>query len=515
MDLPEVDFIDPNVYQNRIPLRSEIDAILGHIKLAEEHQALMASMAEQAKKDALVAYEDLQAAQSVYSMTVIRYESLLRQLHSDQVLIEEQRGLLNPIRRIPHEILAEFFRCVEAVEDWMPCQIAEDSPRRLRRPMAFYLASVCQRWRTVALNTPELWKRIPIIDYPNTSDFADALQTEVGMVAELIKRSKKMELYITVFRDLEVPRHAMLFQNWSRLLPADRVASLEVYLGKDGVQNISVQHINTLFHRLPSTKDVSISYANDDPDATAVLLPLPASFLSQTVELECEKVQPVAEGDSEAAAYPLLRYLALPASKVLRHILRQAPNLAELTITDSCGTEPDYPNASISLSHPKLHTLCIENCQFTDLNNHFATGLSFPALTTLKLDPYPPPKEMPVCLQFLDFIDSRSRIKYLELFDDEDVRHGRGLSDITSPLERLSNVETLTVDYWIGVQVLRLLSLDAARSQSRVILPKLSRVIVDDCRLKGLFGEMVAARDLVFTKLGQNMVPVEFTVLVG
>ncbi|KAJ7613980.1 hypothetical protein FB45DRAFT_802496, partial [Roridomyces roridus] len=61
--------------------------------------------------------------------------------------IRDHTGMVSAMRRFPNEILAEIFsRCVDPDAEFDPL-----------RNGVWILGRVCQRWRAVALGTPELW----------------------------------------------------------------------------------------------------------------------------------------------------------------------------------------------------------------------------------------------------------------------------------------------------------------------------------------------------------------------
>ncbi|KAJ7639245.1 hypothetical protein FB45DRAFT_1134504 [Roridomyces roridus] len=64
-----------------------------------------------------------------------------------QAFIESHKAILAPIRRVPNEILAEFFvHCMDVTKPLDP-----------KKGEAWVVSRVCRRWRAVAIACPELW----------------------------------------------------------------------------------------------------------------------------------------------------------------------------------------------------------------------------------------------------------------------------------------------------------------------------------------------------------------------
>ncbi|KIM21885.1 hypothetical protein M408DRAFT_36123, partial [Serendipita vermifera MAFF 305830] len=59
------------------------------------------------------------------------------------------KGLLNPIRRVPDDILIQIF------ENTVQTQIRADKYRQQR--IAIWLSHVCRRWRSIVLSMPRFW----------------------------------------------------------------------------------------------------------------------------------------------------------------------------------------------------------------------------------------------------------------------------------------------------------------------------------------------------------------------
>ncbi|KAK1220563.1 hypothetical protein PQX77_016658 [Marasmius sp. AFHP31] len=102
------------------------------------------------------------------------------QRHASQV-----SSLLSPIRRLPTEILVKFFECT-ANSDFLGRNLL--GANSVWKSQALRISSVCYRWRTIALDTPQLWAR-----------FAVDLDPRAGPPLDLfLSRSRECKLGVTI-----------------------------------------------------------------------------------------------------------------------------------------------------------------------------------------------------------------------------------------------------------------------------------------------------------------------------
>lgn len=155
--LPVPSFPDPNAQQNRVPSNTE----LATLRRISESNAKVTRMFDEEIEQLRETYEaihrrylqqqiELEATQS----ELHRVRSLISATEAQRALREsEQRDLLalmHPVRRCPDDILREIF-------EYTAHSIKE---RTLALRKSVHLSSVCQKWRTVAIDTPLLWKKI-------------------------------------------------------------------------------------------------------------------------------------------------------------------------------------------------------------------------------------------------------------------------------------------------------------------------------------------------------------------
>lgn len=92
------------------------------------------------------------------------------------------RGLLHPIRQVPHDVLSLIFaQCVDG-----------DTNVYVTRLTPFVLAAICRRWRNVALRDPTLWQAV-VLDLHLVTDPAAELRWS-HYLQVLSKRSASLPL---------------------------------------------------------------------------------------------------------------------------------------------------------------------------------------------------------------------------------------------------------------------------------------------------------------------------------
>lgn len=131
-------------------------------KTAENLSRSIASMKEELKADeeahnTLMSHQqrllqELEGVQSqIYSSTSIM-QVKRRQCALLEVEFKKVASLRHPVRRIPFEILQCIFECASGCSD--------PNPTLYGIKYAIKLSHVCQRWRSVAIDTPRMWSSI-------------------------------------------------------------------------------------------------------------------------------------------------------------------------------------------------------------------------------------------------------------------------------------------------------------------------------------------------------------------
>jgi hypothetical protein len=146
---------NPNIQQNRIPGKAELLRLQA---LADTNARIMRILDGdieqlQGSYDAIHSrYIDLQIEPEATQSELHKANDLLTTVQNQRLALQTQqddlRALMHPVRRCPDEILGVIF---ELTMPYSHGQIMRQSVR---------LSSVCQRWRSVALDTPRLWSDI-------------------------------------------------------------------------------------------------------------------------------------------------------------------------------------------------------------------------------------------------------------------------------------------------------------------------------------------------------------------
>jgi hypothetical protein len=124
-----------------------------------------AQAAERAKKELERVTEEVErVARQLEELRVIQkftahgFSVLSKSRDDLNAAIARQKRILHPIRQLPDELLAQIFRTFwRSLED---DYLDEDTWRGSLR--CLFLGAVCQRWRTVAQSTREIWTGIPL-----------------------------------------------------------------------------------------------------------------------------------------------------------------------------------------------------------------------------------------------------------------------------------------------------------------------------------------------------------------
>ncbi|KAK7458109.1 hypothetical protein VKT23_010016 [Stygiomarasmius scandens] len=126
-------------------------------------------------------------------------ESLIRLEHEETKLtkyIADQRTILNPVRRLPPDILFELFTtCLDStpVLDLRSSRLSEDS-LDIKSPR-WVLGHVCSTWRAVVLSSPSLWSNIKLSITKKNSTFS----TRTLLLGLHLQRTQQQLLSISLY----------------------------------------------------------------------------------------------------------------------------------------------------------------------------------------------------------------------------------------------------------------------------------------------------------------------------
>lgn len=151
--------IDPNAKKNRVPTESELSWLN---KTAERLSCSINNIKEDLKED-----------EEAHNTLVFRQQRLLQelegiqsQIHSSTRIMQAKRqqyvaleaefknvaSLRHPVRRLPFEILQCIFEYASGR--------SKSTPTFAEIRIAIKISHVCQRWRSVAIDTPRMWSSI-------------------------------------------------------------------------------------------------------------------------------------------------------------------------------------------------------------------------------------------------------------------------------------------------------------------------------------------------------------------
>lgn len=178
---------NPNATKNRVPTNMELTSLR---VIASRKGELLNSIAIQLSDaevtcDEIMARHERQLAvlESIQSelYTAKQHKNTLKsqkRILSDEM--DEIRAVLHPIRRLPVETLRHIFEATLEASD------------KIELWQATQLSHVCQHWRAVVLNSPELWSHI-------TVNFRKSLKAITSRWNRAVERVKKAPAHIMFY----------------------------------------------------------------------------------------------------------------------------------------------------------------------------------------------------------------------------------------------------------------------------------------------------------------------------
>ncbi|KAJ7661934.1 hypothetical protein DFH06DRAFT_1191069 [Mycena polygramma] len=120
---------------------------------------------------------------------ITNLERSLRALRAENALVHARLDSFTyPVLTLPNEIVSEIFVHFLPPRPLCPSLRGTDSPT--------FLASICRKWREIALDTPTLWRAIPITLYATDTAF----QRQHCMLEDWLERSRSGPLSIRIHR---------------------------------------------------------------------------------------------------------------------------------------------------------------------------------------------------------------------------------------------------------------------------------------------------------------------------
>lgn len=278
-------------------------------------------------------------ARAVLDRLVTEGKSVEEQLHA-------QRAILSPIRRVPPELISHIFVfCLPSYSD--------DSEKSAwgslaLNPFELVLTNVCRRWKDIAFTTPQLWSCI------NFTLGSESEASDVVRAKTWLARSGKSSLTIKLGTD----------QHWvaegSDLTVLDMlIAECERWVDVDlEVPTELMNHLDVVRGRLPLLHKLSLARLAG-PDQ--YLSRWPAVDLTYAFELAPQLRIYHQRIGAETMSAPSQNLTTIVCDIIEREeileLLRMAPNLLELTLTNSVYIPGDTDEMITPVLHPNLHYL--------------------------------------------------------------------------------------------------------------------------------------------------------------
>ena len=378
----------------------------------------------------------------VHQLTLNRYQTNLALLKEEMKLVE---SLLEPLHRVPPEILLKIFLCaVEGSEMERRERSVErgEHPEAKAWPAPFALAAVCRYWRDLVCSNSRLWKYL-VLDVRDKKEY---YSTPIPMIHERIRQhlkySHKLPLDITIIawgdhlRENIVPMILPLLQagNLARERKTGGTGLGRVELVTGGRNDIDARYTEIL-EGLPPAQHlalVRVWQANTE-------IRVPASFCAQLTRIEAYdavfRLEEACPSVTEATLFKTDRVR-------IRTLLDRTPNLGRLTIDGLRYADTGSYSPLAVGTMCRLHTIAL---RITDLNAYqtcfkLAPTIQLPALRRLILLNMP---DMILSDEWSGFIGTNG-----QHVDEVEVRaitaHARRLEQPPAYLAHLSRLPALT-----------------------------------------------------------------------
>ncbi|EJD41983.1 hypothetical protein AURDEDRAFT_168977 [Auricularia subglabra TFB-10046 SS5] len=327
------------------------------------------------------ALEDLQLAQRRADAVAAQKADLEHRRHTavGGVRVARAAYMQNVLDACPEDVLHLIFEATAELpdENWQTFGFGAYNHRRSKSP--FHLASICSRWRRIALGCPSLWTYCAL-----PSKWMPSL--ELARIDILLARSCSRPLEILIARPwgkytiLEDGQDNGFVQCFDRLrLHSHRWGKAEIWMPKAS----NLRLFDAFRSRLPLLSELSLTaHTPDEPPPEVHPRGSYLSFAPRLRNLDLAfwamKVSTLTE-----TSLPALSHLRLwtncPAEVSARLVSLCRGTLEYLDVASSDQVQPTAP-----LTLPRLHTLSLRSEPF------FASWtqpgmLSFPNLTTLCL----------------------------------------------------------------------------------------------------------------------------------
>ncbi|KAJ7070185.1 hypothetical protein C8F01DRAFT_546449 [Mycena amicta] len=277
----------------------------------------------------------------------------------------ELRLYIYPVNSLPNEIIFEIF--VHYLPPYPSCPplYGTDSP--------LVVAQVCKQWRSIAFNTPALWRAIELFEY------GSEIALQASSVANYTQRSGVMPLSI-VFCNLPAHRPALVAQALKSLVEHRarwEFAHLEYHTDEQPILHAPMPMLRglSIYHRGVHLPDIWLAtlptllrtvFLDLEKDHYLHLLRSPSLPWSQLTRLRVRHVSPAMVADVLREATGLLACCIEIETTMENSILPvvKHANLESLIISRTVHWDPEcYPRSLQCLSMfrlPALRRLCFE-----------------------------------------------------------------------------------------------------------------------------------------------------------
>ncbi|KAG1788481.1 uncharacterized protein HD556DRAFT_860235 [Suillus plorans] len=244
------------------------------------------------------------------------------------------KGLLSALWRLPTEILSQIFN------HCLPETIFLLSPLSHRVEAPILLTRICQRWKDVAVGTPDLWCRLYV-------EADDEGWEQAAFCYDLwLKRSRGRPLSLELGYHYPTKLRGLLQPHMRRI----KFLRVDVEYFRD-------RHPHLFATDLPALQELTINgmVNHDIPPIAQFISRLPSTMRSLKLNIiPCFRIEHLSSLGS-VWAYLTDVQIAVCNPNAFLHLLQLCPNLSSLNVPISS----DRKEPMESFTHTKLQSLCI------------------------------------------------------------------------------------------------------------------------------------------------------------
>jgi hypothetical protein len=262
--------------------------------------------------------------------------------------IHEHLALTHPIRRVPNELLQHIFIYTIPTKHF-PTTSFSDAPLALTR--------VCRAWRSVALNTPQLWSSIHIVSLPEAESSFKEVTAYTTRLDSWFQAARGLPLSISLFSALDYTAHRDVDKEFVNTILAQstRVRVLELQVSQHLFELVAqhqsewpiLERVAVDMDRTAITQEPPWLDGIADPEVTLWAAPNLKTIDWRSVDESIFAVHPhfrwrQMEEIALSSADPELTTGIGFAPSVLRTLLREASHIGKLRMTVT-AEEDEHP----------------------------------------------------------------------------------------------------------------------------------------------------------------------------